>query len=147
MFVTVTGIPELPAGANIIGGVDIVTMPEISGTVTANPPTIELTTLSGVKDSAGVNATVAAPAAGQKHVIHMFQFQLEEAPAGAFQRVLLKSGTTELWRFVGTGIGHGVVQVFPEGQELPCEVAEAINLDLAEAKDVGFVIRFRTVSE
>lgn len=137
MFVTVT---------NLSDGVDVLSLPSITGEVTANAPVIELTTLSGVKDSAGVNSTVVAPAAGQKHVIHAFQFQLEEAPAGAFQRVLLESGTTELWRWVGTAVESGIVQVFPAGQELSCGAAEAINLDLAEAKDVGFVIRYRTIA-
>lgn len=116
----------------------------IEGEVTANPPAYTWTTISGVKDSAGGNTLVAAPAAGYRHLIKLVQLQLEEDPAGAFQRVLLKSGTTELWRFVGANIPDGLVQYFATGDELPCGEAEAISLDLAEAKDVGYVLRYRT---
>lgn len=103
-----------------------------------------LTTISGVKDQAGSNVLVNPPDPGYRHLIRLIQFQCEEAPAGAFQRVLLKSGSTELWRFVGTKIESGLTQSFDTGNELPCDEAQAISIDLAEAKDVGYVIRYRT---
>ena len=139
--ITVTGM------AGGLDAVDLYTLAESLDTlqVTANAPTVTLTTISGVKDQAGANVTIAAPTAGTKVRIHAFQFQLEEKPAGSFQRVLLKSDTVELWRFVGTDIESGLVHVCPAGQELDGGNGKSISLDLAEAKDVGYVIRYRIV--
>lgn len=107
---------------------------------------LTLTTISGVADDAGGNSVISAPESGKKIRIHAFQIQLEEAPTGSFQRVLIKSGTTELWRYVGTAIESGLTQTFMPGQELDGGDGEAISLDLAEAKDVGYVLRYREVS-
>jgi hypothetical protein len=146
--ITKSGAPITVTG--MVGGldaVDLYTLAESLDTlqVTANPPTVTLTTISGVKDQTGANATISAPTAGTKVRIHAFQLQLEEAPAGSFQRVLIKSDTVELWRYVGTQIESGVIQVFPAGQELDGGNGKGISLDLAESKDVGYVIRYRIV--
>lgn len=149
--VTITKVGAAITVTGMAGGkdaVDLYTLYAVLDTldVTINPPSYTLTTISGVKDSAGANALVGAPAAGYRHLIKLFQFQCEEAPAGSFQRVLLKSGTTELWRFVGKSIESGLTQSFDVGDELPCGEAEAISIDLAEAKDVGYVLRYRTAA-
>lgn len=94
--------------------------------------------------SAGANTAVAA-SPGNHHVLEGFQLQMEAA-ATTLQRVLLKNGTTEMWRFVGTAIGDGVVHNFDEPDELHWATGAAIVLDLAEAKSVGYVLRYRTVA-
>ena len=104
-----------------------------------------LTTVSSACASAGANTAVAA-SAGNHHVLYEFQLQMEAA-ATSLQRVLLKSDTTELWRVVGTAVGDGVAHTFPPGQELHWGSGKAIVLDLAEAKSVGYVLRYRTVAD
>lgn len=104
-----------------------------------------LTTVSSSCASAGANTGVAA-SAGNHHILHSVQLQLE-ADATSLQRVLLKSDTTEMFRFVGIETGDGVAWEFPSGQELHWGSGKAIVLDLAEAKSVGYVLRYRTVAD
>ena len=101
----------------------------------------KLTTVSSTCTAAGVNAIVAAPAAGLRHVIHLLQIQLGIAGA---QTVLVKSGTTQIWNYIGDQLGGGIILDFQSGDELPCGTAEAINLDLANATVVRYMIRYMT---
>lgn len=128
-------IASIAAGDNNIGNVDI-----------ASFPAVALITISGTCAAAGANTVVAAPAAGNHHVVHAYQLQMEEA-AATLQRALLKSGSNVYGRMVGTTIGAGVVQEFPAGDKLPWDSGQAIVVDLAEAKAVGYVIRYRTVPD
>ncbi len=105
----------------------------------------DLTTISSSCAAAGANTGVAA-SAGNRYVLHAFQLQLEEA-AATLQRVLLKSGTTEMWRFVGKSVVDGVIKEFPPGEELIWGSGQAIVLDLAEAKSVGYVLTYRKISD
>lgn len=101
----------------------------------------KLTTVSSTCTALGVNAIVAAPAAGQRHVIKTLQIQLGIAGA---QTVLVKSGTTQLWNFTGADLGVGIMLDFESSDELPCGTAEAINLDLTAATVVRYVVRYYT---
>ncbi len=118
----------------------------VDGSVTANPAEVTLTTISGVCDSSGANTLVAAPAAGNHHVLYAFQFAGKEAPT-TLQNVLLKSDTTELWNVPITEIGSGLLVFLPPGQELHWDSATAIVADLAEAKDVAYVLRYKTIAD
>ncbi len=113
----------------------------IAGAVTANPPDVELTTVSSFCDDAGANSIVTAPAAGNRRMIRLLQLQLGVAGA---QTVLVKSGATEIWNFIGDALGAGIMLEFAPGSELPCGAAEAINLDLASATVVRYVVRYFT---
>lgn len=118
----------------------------VDGSVTATPAEVTLTTISGVCDSSGANTLVAAPAAGNHHVLYAFQFAGKEAPT-TLQNVLLKSDTTELWNVPITEIGSGLLVFLPPGQELHWDSATAIVADLAEAKDVAYVLRYKTIAD
>ena len=104
-----------------------------------------LTTVSSSCATAGANTGVAA-SAGNHHVLCGFQLQME-ATATSLQRVLLKSGTTEMWRLFGTAVGDGLTHTFEQGEELHWGSGHAIVLDLAEAKAVGYVLRYRTFAD
>ena len=105
-----------------------------------------LTTLSSVCDSSGANSVVAAPAAGYHHVLCAFQLIFKEAPA-TLQVALLKSSTTEMWNFSSTKIDDGIYIEFAPGMELHWGSAQAIVINLAEAKDVAYVLRYKTIAD
>lgn len=99
----------------------------------------KLITLSNTCSAAGVNTIIAAPPTGKRILIAFLKVQLGIASA---QTILIKSGNTQIWNFIGSDLGDGEVEDFVSGEELPCNPAEALIFDLTVAKIVYYVVRY-----
>lgn len=114
---------------------------EITGSITAAPPTVTMTNATGTAASSGDNTIIAAPAAGNRLVIHELQVQLEAATATT---ILIKSGSTTIRRLYAGSQGDGILLQPDPGKEIRLGAAEALVLNLSGANSVGYSVRYTT---
>jgi hypothetical protein len=100
-------------------------------------PSIEMCT----KAASGDNALIAAPGASTRIVVSAFTIQNESATATT---MVLKSGSTAKFRWLGHNQGDGLVMAFPPGREWRLGTNEALNLNLDGANSCGYSVVYWT---
>lgn len=139
MFVTVVDQPALPAGTNKIGGVDVVSMPAITGTVTASPPEQAITRLRISKNASGDNVLIAAPEAPLCIHYELLKFQ-NNSDVAMTALVKFGAGDTNYDPTYMAAKGDGYVDAPPRGYvKLPAATALIINLDVNAKEVIGHV--------
>ncbi len=139
MFVTVVSQPALPAGTNNIGDVDVVSLPPITGEVTASPPAQAITRVRISKSASGDNVVIAAPVDPDCIYYEFLKFQNNsDSPITA----LVKFGAVDP-NYDPTYMaakGDGYIDAPPRGYvKLPAATALIVNLDVNGKEIIGHV--------
>jgi hypothetical protein len=140
-------LPALSSGRVSVDGSGV-TQP-VSGTVAAtqsgawNVGIVEKTFsyATAAVATSGDNTLVAAPGSGNRLVVTAFVIQNESSTATT---LILKSASTNRFRFLGQTQGDGMQFVFPVGQAWKLAENEALVLNLSGANSCGYSIQYYT---
>jgi len=97
----------------------------------------KLSVVSGTKNSSGDNTVIAAPSAGQCIVLKKVQIQNESTTSTT---VLLKTGSTTVYRTLLTSQGSGVVVDFDRVEKFQLAPATALVMNLSGANSHNYTI-------
>ena len=111
----------------------------VGGTVTTVPYVHVLTTSVGTVGAVGNTTILSAPGAGQRICIVEMTMQVE---SGGSNTVQVRSGSTNIRRWLFPSIGAGVTWVFAHGRELRLGENEALVFNLSAANTIGWTIRY-----
>ncbi len=137
LSVAVTALPPLPAGGNTIGRVDIVTLPPITGVVTANPPAQAITRLRISISTSGDTVLIAAPEGALCIYYELLKFQ-NNSDAAITALVKFGAGDTNYDPTYMKERGDGYIDAPPRGYvKLPPATALIINLDVTGKELIG----------
>lgn len=100
---------------------------------------ISLTCVKGTCSTSGDNQLVAAPGAGNEIVPVSWEFWADEAgPLG----MILGSDTVDVAYYTAQSAGQGVAGAIVPGFVLGIGANAALELNLSEAKDAGYCVRY-----
>lgn len=100
----------------------------------------ELSTVTGTRSTSGVGSAILPTlAANQRYVFVLVQLQNEDV---AQVTVLLKSGSTTLYRLLTTEKGVGALIAVPHGFKWVAGWGEEIFLDLSAAAAVNYCLLY-----
>lgn len=101
------------------------------------------TRLTATAASSGDNTLVAAPGAGKRIVVHYFLIELEASTATA---MILKDGSTAVFRRYAANEGDGLVREFPGGAPWELTANAALILNLSGANTCGYNVEYEVVA-
>jgi hypothetical protein len=137
LSVDVATLPSLPAGDNNIGNVDVVSLPPITGVVTANPPAQAITRLRISISTSGDTVLIAAPEGALCIYYEMLKFQ-NNSDAAITALVKFGAGDTNYDPTFMKERGDGYIDAPPRGYvKLPPATALIINLDVTGKELIG----------
>jgi len=113
----------------------------VSGTIPTEAPAQTVTRAAGTKAGAGDNELVATPGAGQRIVVAFWTAQNESAVATT---VIMKSGATNVFRFLAQNQGDVYGVDFFPGREWNLAENEALNMNLSGANSHGYNVGYWT---
>ena len=108
---------------------------------TTEAPAQAVTRAAGTKAGAGDNELVATPGAGQRIVVAFWTAQNESAVATT---VIMKSGATNVFRFLAQNQGDVYGVDFFPGREWNLAENEALNMNLSGANSHGYNVGYWT---
>jgi len=108
---------------------------------TTEAPAQVVTRAAGTKAGAGDNELVATPGAGQRIVVAFWTVQNESAVATV---ALMKSGATNVYRYLGQNQGDMFGLDYFPGREWNLAENEALNLNLSGANSHGYNVGYWT---
>ena len=113
----------------------------VSGTIPTEAPAQTVTRVAGTKAGAGDNELVATPGAGQRIVVAFWTVQNESAVATV---ALMKSGATNVYRYLGQNQGDMFGLDYFPGREWNLAENEALNLNLSGANSHSYNVGYWT---
>ena len=113
----------------------------VLGTIPTEAPAQAVTRAAGTKAGAGDNELVATPGAGQRIVVAFWTAQNESAVATT---VIMKSGATNVFRFLAQNQGDVYGVDFFPGREWNLAENEALNMNLSGANSHGYNVGYWT---